>query len=114
MSVKKLWRMTLDVRGSHNSHTRIVTFGKCLVSSYLKKKMTVFFHLALMPLILIKFLYCILYLFFFQLKPQEAEFLAVNTNAALSTFEKVSENIGKVDLSSHFYKTYCSVQAESW
>ena len=31
----------------------------------------------------------------FQLKPQEAEFLAVNTNAALSTFEKVSENIGK-------------------
>ena len=30
----------------------------------------------------------------FQLKPQEAEFLAVNTNAALSTFEKVSENIG--------------------
>ena len=31
----------------------------------------------------------------FQLKPQEAEFLAVNTNAALSTFEKVSESIGK-------------------
>jgi len=29
-----------------------------------------------------------------QLKPVEAEFLAVNTNAALSTFEKVSENIG--------------------
>lgn len=33
----------------------------------------------------------------FQLKPQEAEFLAVNTNAALSTFEKVSENMGKMD-----------------
>lgn len=32
-----------------------------------------------------------------QLKPQEAEFLAVNTNAALSTFEKVSENIGSGD-----------------
>ena len=32
----------------------------------------------------------------FQLKPQEAEFLAVNTNAALSSFEKVSENMGKV------------------
>ena len=31
----------------------------------------------------------------FQLKPQEAEFLAVNTNAALSTFEKVAESIGK-------------------
>ena len=31
----------------------------------------------------------------FQLKPQEAEFLAVNTNAALSTFEKVSESMGK-------------------
>ena len=32
--------------------------------------------------------------YLFQLKPVEAEFLAVNTNAALSTFEKVSENIG--------------------
>ncbi|KAJ7393239.1 hypothetical protein OS493_006208 [Desmophyllum pertusum] len=32
-----------------------------------------------------------------QLEPQEAEFLAVNTNAALSTFEKVSENIGSGD-----------------
>jgi len=32
-----------------------------------------------------------------QLKPVEAEFLAVNTNAALSTFEKVSENIGSGD-----------------
>jgi len=32
-----------------------------------------------------------------QLKPQEAEFLAVNTNAALSSFEKVSENMGKED-----------------
>ncbi|KAL9971081.1 hypothetical protein ACROYT_G023567 [Oculina patagonica] len=32
-----------------------------------------------------------------QLKPQEAEFLAVNTNAALSTFEKVSENMGSGD-----------------
>jgi len=31
-----------------------------------------------------------------QLTPQEAEFLAVNTNAALSSFEKVSENMGKV------------------
>lgn len=30
------------------------------------------------------------------MKPQEAEFLAVNTNAALSSFEKVSENIGKI------------------
>lgn len=34
--------------------------------------------------------------YLFQLKPQEAEFLAVNTNAALSSFEKVSENMGKV------------------
>jgi len=32
-----------------------------------------------------------------QLKPQEAEFLAVNTNAALSSFEKVSENMGSGD-----------------
>ena len=32
--------------------------------------------------------------YLFKLKPVEAEFLAVNTNAALSTFEKVSENIG--------------------
>lgn len=32
-----------------------------------------------------------------QLKPQEAEFLAENTNAALSLFEKVSENMGTGD-----------------
>lgn len=32
-----------------------------------------------------------------QLKPQEAEFLSLNTNAALNTFEKVSENIGSSD-----------------
>ncbi|XP_020630552.1 protein LZIC-like [Orbicella faveolata] len=32
-----------------------------------------------------------------QLTPQEAEFLAVNTNAALSSFEKVSENMGSGD-----------------
>ena len=38
----------------------------------------------------------IFHCYLFQLKPQEAEFLAVNTNAALSSFEKVSENMGKV------------------
>lgn len=32
-----------------------------------------------------------------QLKPQEAEFLAENTNAALSSFEKVSEKMGTGD-----------------
>ncbi|XP_031554463.1 protein LZIC-like [Actinia tenebrosa] len=32
-----------------------------------------------------------------QLKPQESEFLAANSNAALSSFEKVSENIGAGD-----------------
>ncbi|XP_027035645.1 protein LZIC-like [Pocillopora damicornis] len=32
-----------------------------------------------------------------SLKPQEAEFLAENTNAALSLFEKVSENMGTGD-----------------
>ncbi|KXJ22578.1 protein LZIC [Exaiptasia diaphana] len=32
-----------------------------------------------------------------QLKPQEVSFLAANSNAALSSFEKVSENIGSGD-----------------
>ena len=54
--------------------------------------MIIFFNYIMNNLVICAIFHCYL----FQLKPQEAEFLAVNTNAALSSFEKVSENMGKV------------------